>query len=171
MALVQTEPKKIYLWTNEVKWVFYWDTKVRPPIPPYVIDYVVQDKTWAESASLSYYYWVAFTPNKDCTLDKVFFLWSTSWTLKIAQWNYASSNTSSVTYSISSVTEYELPTPYQLTANTRYTVSVYGSFFSKYSISMQTWSNVTFNYGTNSSRNRTYASNDYTVRWLQTTAV
>lgn len=36
MTLVQTEPKKIYLWTNEVKWVFYWDTKVRPATPPYL---------------------------------------------------------------------------------------------------------------------------------------
>ena len=34
MALVQTEPKKIYLWTNEVKWVFYWENKVRPPYKP-----------------------------------------------------------------------------------------------------------------------------------------
>ena len=33
MALVQTEPKKIYLWTNEVKWVFYWENKVRPSWP------------------------------------------------------------------------------------------------------------------------------------------
>lgn len=31
---VKTEPKKIYLWNNELKAVYLWDTKVRPPFNP-----------------------------------------------------------------------------------------------------------------------------------------
>jgi hypothetical protein len=30
MTLLQTEPKKIYLWNNELKAVYLWETKVRP---------------------------------------------------------------------------------------------------------------------------------------------
>jgi len=33
MTLVQTEPKKIYLWNNELKAVYLWENKVRPSWP------------------------------------------------------------------------------------------------------------------------------------------
>jgi len=36
MTLVQTEPKKIYLWNNELKAVYLWENKVRPVTPPYL---------------------------------------------------------------------------------------------------------------------------------------
>ena len=158
MVLVQKEIKAVYL----------WDTKVRPPTPPYVIDYVA-DTSWISSGTYNYYYWVTFTPKVNCTLDKILFLWSTSWTLKIAQWAYASSTTSQVTYSISGVTEYELATPYQLTANTKYCVSVYWTIWWKQLTFPVDWENVTFNYGTYS-----YNSNQLNyveaIKWLQTTA-
>lgn len=52
MALVQTEPKKIYLWTNEVKWVFYWTTKVRPSIKPITTPWIYWNETaWLISLS------------------------------------------------------------------------------------------------------------------------
>lgn len=34
MTLVPTEPKKIYLWNNELKAVYLWTTKVRPTEAP-----------------------------------------------------------------------------------------------------------------------------------------
>ena len=34
MTLVQTEPKKLYLWNNEIKAVYLWENKVRPAYKP-----------------------------------------------------------------------------------------------------------------------------------------
>ena len=53
-------------------------------------DYATTTAT-GEWDNTSYYFGVCFRPNKNCSLDKVKFLWwnAISWTLKISQWDYA----------------------------------------------------------------------------------
>ena len=140
--------------------------------PSYVIDYAT-DIAGEYSSFIDTYFWVAFTPKKNCTLDKIYFIWNTNWTLKIAQWPYASSYTLAETYTISSaVTEYELWTPYQLTAGTTYTISLHqwGGYFGTQQFPVD-WENVTFNYGTYSSTNTPQTTSVYIVKWIQTAAI
>lgn len=160
MVLVQKEIKKVYL----------GDTQVRPASPA-TIDYINETWAWETWQNTNwYYYGIAFTPKVNCTLDKIIFWWSTSGTLKITQSDYASS--AWTTYSISNVSEYILSTQMQLTANTRYTISVnwtttYSNDIINYPIS---WTNVTFDYITMSYGNQGYNWFGQTVRWIQTTA-
>lgn len=45
MTLVQTEPKKIYLWNNELKAVYLWTTKVRPSVAPITTSWIYRNQT------------------------------------------------------------------------------------------------------------------------------
>ena len=91
MTLVQTEPKKLYLWNNELKAVYLWDTKVRPSWPDK--DYlcftaeqasstVRLKKSWSPTAvnletSTDWLTWTGYTIWSTLTLsavgDKIYF--------------------------------------------------------------------------------------------------
>ena len=122
-------------YTNSWTWAFtkWADVTMSEVKNIYIGEYVAPqwnyvtetyDTTFGSQSNFS---WVCFTPNKNCSITKVKFLWGSplTWTLKIAQRNYAGDNWT--TYSITSTNNpdwiYELSTPYQLTANTNYFIS------------------------------------------------
>ena len=89
MALVQTEPKKVYLWGTEVSKIFLWDKQVRPKVYPYLCftanaagSTVKLNKSWSPTAvtletSTDGNTWSTYTIWNTITLssvwDKVYF--------------------------------------------------------------------------------------------------
>lgn len=144
-----------------------------------VWDYYVKtyDYKWTNS---SYYYWVCITPNKDCSISAISFQggsnFSSNWTLKIAQWSYPNVNwtTYSITTSNTPDWIYTLWTPYQLTANTKYFISFKGNTNSdgteKDNVSWYpfVWTNITFNYASNSYQNSKMTNYAFDIAWVQT---
>lgn len=182
MALIQSEPQSIKIWTTDVTAVYLWDTQVRPVIIPSVLDEVTGTGASNLNYANYYYFWICITPKVVCNLVRVKFYWDwvRTWTLKVSQWNYASSTTWVQTYSLTSTTpvqEFELDTPYQMSAGTKYCIS----YISTYSqercrtdswISMPvSWTNVTIEYSTTSQSNGQYSSVIRWVSWVYTSVI
>jgi hypothetical protein len=95
---------------------------------------------------------------------------ATSWTLKIAQWNYASA--SGTTYSINDQWEYTLSTPYQITAWNSYVVSIKLSSWSAWwtvdgATFPITWTAVRYDYWTISYGSTQYTSKFWFLKYLE----
>lgn len=128
-------------------------------------------------STTSYYYWVCFTPNKNCKITEVKFLWDYpyNWVLRILQWNYADGSWTAYTINSNNNPSwvYTLETPYQLTANTNYVVClIWNWVWSKPSNNnAMTWypvkcRDITYNYATTNYNKIPFTWNAYYISWL-----
>lgn len=136
-------------------------------------DYTINANYTNSSSNITYYYWVKFTALKSGKIKAVWFYWNAYWTLRIAQWAYAS--VSWTEYSISPATNYyTLSTPFDIVAWQNYVVSLKSSsgwnmyFYYKsgnnyYPINRTA---VQYNYSTFSNTSTTYSDRAYNIKYL-----
>lgn len=134
-------------------------------------------------SNYTYFYWVCFTPNKNCSITKVkFLLWDNPyvWKLRIGVWSNAQSMSSAETYDITATDNpdwiYTLSTPYSLTANTNYCVAFRNtSWYTVWINKSMSWvypvvcDDITYNYGTYSYTTTHMTWYAYCISWLEIT--
>jgi len=145
--------------------------------------YMMREYTWTwetitnvktdTAGNRQYYYGICFTPNTNCDLIAVRFLWDdfwTWWTLKISQWDYASSTTWQQLYTVSNSdiinNEYTLPNSYTLIANTKYCVTFKIDVLETFGLNNSmnypiSWDYLIFNYWTSSYQNKSIPQYNY----------
>lgn len=138
----------------------------------------ITDNITSAGTNTSYFYWVAFTPNTNCSLICVKFLGTTFtwwWILRIAQWNYASATWTQYNISGSDIVswKYTLPSSFSLIANTRYVVSFKESASWEFGLNNTIsypiqWNVLTFEYWTHSNSNTKITNYIYNISALQT---
>ena len=74
MTLIQKAPKKIYLWNNELKAVYLWETKVRPSVMPAWIYH--NAALWLISLSNDWENWITIA-DKNLGATQVYNNWDT----------------------------------------------------------------------------------------------
>ncbi len=164
MTLIQKEIKAVYL----------WDTKVRPTTPATVTVTDSTNATWTNtSLTNGAYQWLTFTALKTWKITRVGFIYAHahSATLKIAQWAYASASWTTYSYTADSSWEYELPTPFEITEWTTYSVSVntWTSNLLAYQYPWSlpiTWTAVRYDYSTYSWNTTQYTTQIWAIKSL-----